>query len=51
MFAVSVGGVAEVFHVDMVNNSYGDTVDVDAITNGIVKIQEGHTKVSSWNLV
>ena len=45
VLAVNVGRGAEVFDVDMITRAHGDTVDVDNIKNGIVRVQ-GHTNVS-----
>ena len=45
VLSVNVGRVAEVLHVDMITKKYGNTVDVDMIKTGIVRIQNGHTKV------
>lgn len=46
MLSVCVGRVAEVYDLDMLTEEHeGDTVDVDAITTGIVRVR-GHTSVS-----
>ena len=46
VLAVSVGRVAEVFNIDMISKAHGDTVHVDDVINGIVKVKDGHTNVS-----
>ena len=46
VLAVCVGRVAEVFDIDMITADHHDTVDVENIEKGIVRIQHGHTNVS-----
>ena len=46
VLALNVGRVAEVLDIDMVIAADGDTVHVDDITKGIVRVKSGHTKVN-----
>ena len=46
VLAVSVGRAAEVFDIDMITGTHQDTVDVENLKTGIVKVQQGHTNVS-----
>ena len=46
VLALNVGRVAEVLDIDVVISAHGDTVHVENITKGIVRVQRGHTKVS-----
>ena len=44
--AVTVGDVAEVLHISMVTQNYGSVVEIEDVKKGIVRIEDGHTKVS-----
>ena len=46
VLALNVGRVAEVLDIDMVIAAHGDTVHLDDITKGVVRVKSGHTKVN-----
>ena len=46
ILAVTCGDVAEVLHIAMITETYGNAVDLKDIKKGVVRIANGHTQVS-----
>ena len=46
ILAVTCGNVAEVLHIAMITETYGNAVDLKCIKKGFVRIANGHTQVS-----
>lgn len=44
ILTVTIGNMAEVFHIPMVTSVYGDIMDISDVQQGIVRVENGHSK-------